>query len=347
MQSYHTWAHEQSIKGYDMTTLENSPRFPINMFKKVMEPRHRVVSISFGPELLGFPTVRKRSFTTALNLETMIWVGPEKDEDISKDFISHFCAQTLMDGGDFAGIDSDESHHKLERYLCEVRGRWPGKGKEFDLREALPPYARLFYDEYMKMIVENDRDKNIASGRNEGGRVVDLSQRPSRGRCGPWIPTLLRNTRLVYMSKDGGKMYTSDELDYSQGWPTIRFTNNLKYTKALSYDFTRLSLSQRESIAGNGIHLASFMAWILYVSSNIVRRNYFSATASVGALTYQKQLLALVDNNADTDVEEEAIQIISDTSDGVISISDLEDASGGSVSEMSADSNGSTFVFDI
>ena len=114
-----------------------------------------------------------------------------------------------------------------------------------------------------------------------GSFTCDVSQHHiERNRSGPFMPTLAKSSVLVNLSAPpedcsqvNGHIFTPNELNFSQGWPSIGFPGNQKYQKCVGHDLSHLSCSAQQDLMGNGIHLPAFAAWALYVSSNVVRRD--------------------------------------------------------------------------
>jgi len=150
MESYFVWANEVAAVNYDTATVENSPRFPMSIWKDRLKDRNHVVSIILGP-IAGWPASRTRRYATSIRKESLIWTGPQTDEEIAKDFAGIFGATTELDASVFAGIDTNENYKKLVREVCSVRGVWFKPEQAFDIRAVLPPNTLTFYDEYDRM----------------------------------------------------------------------------------------------------------------------------------------------------------------------------------------------------
>ena len=74
-------------------------------------------------------------------------------------------------------------------------------------------------------------------------------------------------------AQQDGHYFTTNEVGFSQGWPSIDFGSNRDYMECMGFDFTKLSLTQQACLSGNGMHMASISAWLLYVYSNVVRKD--------------------------------------------------------------------------
>ena len=127
------------------------------------------------------------------------------------------------------------------------------------------------------------------AGELEGAHIVDLSQNPAkRQRSSRWLPTVARSSRFAFVAS-GGKLVdasvlTASELNLSQGWPSIHFGGEVNYTQDVSFELSSFSPSQQVSLTGNGIQLAAFGAWMLFIMVHSVRRDQHEGlTRSIGS----------------------------------------------------------------
>ena len=75
-------------------------------------------------------------------------------------------------------------------------------------------------------------------------------------------------------SDQAGHYFTQRELAFSQGWPSIpQIAACRKYGACISYDLHSLSRRQQTSLQGNGMHLASISSFMLYIFSQLLRRD--------------------------------------------------------------------------
>ena len=66
----------------------------------------------------GWPARRRRSWRTAVNLDTLVWLGPRDASDIQRHFESVYRQSMQTDGDIFLHI-SEEEHRD---YRCRRRG---------------------------------------------------------------------------------------------------------------------------------------------------------------------------------------------------------------------------------
>ena len=88
------------------------------------------------------------------------------------------------------------------------------------------------------------------------------------------LPALQRNTRLVNFSKRNmPHIYTDAELDFSQGWPSLREYAG-GYEQCLPYDISKLTGNSRRALRGNSVHIAAiatFLTFCLGIHNNMKR----------------------------------------------------------------------------
>jgi hypothetical protein len=229
---------------------------------------------AFLPQDLGWPACRRRLFVTAVKKETLLWFGPSQPSEIRSAFLKMFGARVILEGDIFWGLDSGAHRAAFMRHLCATRGVWPLAGASLKLVDVLSPGARDYIKGY-KNLLKNGKRK---IGALHGSYIVDLSQNPAkRARSGAWLPTAARSSKFALLVRGGQEVepsiLTPNELNFSQGWPSLDVGCKLDFAKDMSYDLGALPPRQQQSLTGNGIHLASFAAWVFFIKTQCVRRD--------------------------------------------------------------------------
>ena len=222
---------------------------------------------AFVAQDLGIPVRRTRFVAAAVNQEQLVWVGPATQAGVMDEFLQLFGRAVQLECDAFCGLDSQAN---LEADLLDsFRGRQI-YGTIAELRALpfgshLPPSQVLALAGYEKLFNEGDK---VGAG---GAFMADVSQNPEeRPRCGPWVQTLARSSHFVSVSKK--HTYSRAELDFAMGFPTIPLKNAC-FEACNAYPVHKLPWSGYRKITGNGMHLASMMAWWMYVCMNCVRRD--------------------------------------------------------------------------
>jgi len=152
------------------------------------------------------------------------------------------------------------------KYLMSKRGFWTKSTPALEdffspgaERSRLAKYQEVFQD--------------LTRVGPTGAMCADISQDPEhRLRCGPWLPALTRSTQLVSLSRS--HIYTPNELDFSQGWPSLEMEPCKKYQSCMPVaswsDFAPLD---RQHLLGNGMHLFQLSCIWQYVLSNLLLRD--------------------------------------------------------------------------
>jgi len=108
---------------------------------------------------------------------------------------------------------------------------------------------------------------------------------------------------------DGGHIFSSYEVAFSQGWPTGDFPENRVYKcykDCMAFNVEDASTHAQAQMQGNGVHLAALSAWQLYVYSHVMRKDLLNKLTP--CLTWKRpQLPQVIDNSQDAEPEEEAI----------------------------------------
>ena len=78
-ESWMIWVLEQRRRGLDLVWHENSNNFDVELFIKGMSPAYIVITVVTGPEDLGWPARRRRRFSCAIRLASLVWLGPLDD----------------------------------------------------------------------------------------------------------------------------------------------------------------------------------------------------------------------------------------------------------------------------
>ena len=268
---WHIWSSHMSQLGYDLTFLENSPRFPLAELGRKVEPDAHLISVVTGPELFGWPLRRQRLFTTAIRRSTMLWIGPDTNDGIMRDFAAIFRASIAVDASFFAGIDTDAQRKEFMRCLCERRGTWANgeHALQMRLQDLLPPGERRNLAK-LKALADARPSRFVGCS---GGCIGDVSQKPDVvTRCHYMMPPLLRNSRLVAMTAGcEPALLTPAEINFAHGWPTVPALENDSY-RFVANSFAGLSVKEHQALTGNAMHLPAFTSWMLYVLAHCFPR---------------------------------------------------------------------------
>lgn len=252
----------------DLVLSENTQHYPYKT--KIREPlarTHRTIHIKTGSQFLGIPQSRTRVFSAALANDRLIWVGPESDADIDQQFHEVFGSRLELDGDDLMMSSDDVVGEDLlqrarSRKVSVVKDYWRlGMTKNMLL---LPPgQAETFsaYGEQMEQLAGPSGSYLADLEQNEHGKT-------SGG--GPLFPICITHGVVCSFSKS--RIATGEEHLAAQG--VNMFGDRIAPTFASRLSPVLKKLSRREQIfvAGNGLCVPAFGAFLLYVLGNIRRR---------------------------------------------------------------------------
>ena len=209
----------------------------------------------------------------ALDMKSLAWVGPDTQSDIEVDFMNFVERHTVMDADVWTSLDTEANLFAARLEMSN------GTFNDCDAARCDKlPITRFFPTVAAKNRMQGyiDRASNKA-GTASGDVACDPSQNPeTRGRASPWLPTLTRGTKPIWLSPavgDRGYVYTMRELAFSQGWPSIPTSGNHAARSTLAFDLHKLPTCQQRSLLGNGMHLCSLASFFIYVMAHVVRRD--------------------------------------------------------------------------
>ena len=126
------WLGMTALSDMDLTTCENSDRMPKRISQKGLDDfapnRWLLISLKQDSSRTGWPYHRHRRWRTALNMNTMIWLGSNTtaDDDVQRHFDSLFNAHSDLDGDAFLDLDDDDAVEEevVRRSLAAVQGNF-------------------------------------------------------------------------------------------------------------------------------------------------------------------------------------------------------------------------------
>jgi hypothetical protein len=247
--SYVDWFHESHLNSVNL--LEQAPGMDPAIYEKgvplddlflreatALTQTHIVKISVFGGSDLGAPCDRKRLRGMSAKQADWVWIGAGDGMNVTEDFLKVFRRQVVATGDIFANLDSDANilkhRNELTRRANKRRKRNKVDGEltpdALTLEELVPPHAfenakayhKIFnapnYDKFPDNVMIADLSQNVQGKAGETGE----KKRFTRGRCGPWLPTLQCSSVPALMSKDSVEktyLFTAKELSFSQGFP--------------------------------------------------------------------------------------------------------------------------------
>jgi hypothetical protein len=272
-QVWNVWVANAACSPNDMVTLENSNLMPARIFKDSLDEfapgKWLMVGLLVNCLRQGWPYNRHRSYRTAVNSETMVWLGPPVSEPdaIQRHFDSIFDCTTVLDGDIFLGsTEADVQEEKEMRYkLAASQGVYTRDGSVPAARHCLSRCERRHFDQY-----------GVLFGDTKPGEafIADLSQNlDARRRYGPRLRAYCTSSVNYSYSQD--KFFSQRAARRAHGWPAPGSQAHDLYGECLPHDWdkTSISFSQSQLVIGQGMQLGEVGAVFLYILAHTLRRD--------------------------------------------------------------------------
>ena len=273
MESYHCYTALIRTERINLKFLENAPGFPFQRWQQdVCAPgSHCVISktATFGPNDIGFPTLRLRLLGFQTEDTRFTWHGPDT-LDVTEDLLGIFGGSPGMYATDFVGLSVDrESYYKG---LARLRGIYSlPDGATFaalKIDDIVPVCYRRHLKEYRQLAAHSPHKMVLCD------LATDPVARP--GRAGMISPTSTKNTTLARVTADGvgDALLTPAEAEFLHGWPSLPSLYTSQEAKEFATcqpfpDDLKITDNKKKAFTGNGQHLACMARWFLYVVSHL------------------------------------------------------------------------------
>eukprot|EP00974_Lingulodinium_polyedra_P004907 461289-Lingulodinium_polyedra.AAC.1 len=98
----------------DIYISECAERYPAETRQGVVAQTHRLIVLRTGPAQLGFPVRRVRAFGVGLNLQSLVWTGPDLQKDQQQLFDALFNRPMELTGHIYFCADDNMVHSYAE-----------------------------------------------------------------------------------------------------------------------------------------------------------------------------------------------------------------------------------------
>lgn len=182
------FVNEAANLKYDLTWVENSPFFPVELLQQKWETTHKILWVVAGPEHLGWPIFRRRLFAVGISRETLVWAGPSTPGGVQEAFSEFFRARCVVTGGDvFLGSDTEEQRQAVVRAMSQARGVWTKRGDKVDYRKLLPQKAqddklcKRGRSSLPELVLPRPESRSLGRNYTNLQTLEQVSRRPSLG----------------------------------------------------------------------------------------------------------------------------------------------------------------------
>ena len=252
----------------DLFFSECTPRYPVQQKLPEGMKYHRTLTITIGPECMGWPVRRQRLLMCGLNLKTLRWVGPD---NYVHDFKQRYYRGMRLSGDTFFEAPEDEVHaeymHLAHGRKFQVsRAEVSSLSTQAMLDMALPPGARLRLQHYHEKRANLEPDQVL---------ICDVDHNPDTKGSSPgseW-PVQLTHGTFINVTHDPEKDRVAIGMEHlsAMGFNIYPPQDCSLHRSRLVDVLKALPTRQQKLLAGNGMHLVTQAAWMMYVLANVVR----------------------------------------------------------------------------
>ena len=167
------------------------PRYDADERQAPLSETHRLISIKTAPIELGFPIRRKRSLASGINLNNLVWCGPETLKDIQEEFDTLYSRDLVLDGSIYFTASDEEIFKTHEEVALSKRGKKSGHsvfGEADHLNEKFrgkgllaSGASRVVLTAPNHVIASESEEEMRRKGIEGGHRFCDLDQHPGFG----------------------------------------------------------------------------------------------------------------------------------------------------------------------
>ena len=104
-ETYYVAMGEHAAGKFDISCIEEAAEMPPEHYAGKMRKKHKVIHCLYSPQEDGTPVKRPRFMGAGLNRETLIWLGPDK-EDVTNEVLAIFSRRPARDASIFALQDT-------------------------------------------------------------------------------------------------------------------------------------------------------------------------------------------------------------------------------------------------
>jgi hypothetical protein len=259
------WAAERQARAEqseeDVFFQECTPKYPWQVkLQKPMSKSHHVMSVVWGPEMMGWPIRRTRRLCVGLNRLTMVYVGPT---NYAEEFMALFACDMKLTGDVFL-LASPEQLDAEARRRADLRGVSASDYSCLPLHQLLPPGQLLRLGAHTSFKAEAEGELESETW------FADLEQWPKTGSSTPGLsfPTQLTHGSLFAWSRRN--LVHPYELLQAHGFNLFQQTSSI-FPSPLLPKFSKMSSNQLKILCGNGWHLPAMACWVMFILSNTVR----------------------------------------------------------------------------
>lgn len=255
----------------DVYFTECAPNYKVQVKQAALHDTHHIMSVLTGPELFGYPAFRLRSYGAGINRLRFVWVGPPP-ASVQEDFARIFHVPVAMDArmymtAPWSDVMAFSEGLATSRKIFFKRPPEVEGSLANSLHVLCPASMLSRKGAYERFFVERGASPPW---------FADLEHNPKFGAPSQssFLPTILTHPRIYCwphgLEERGQRFMLPDEMLFSHGFDMVPELCGDRPLSGLSAIFKELSDKSTGLLIGNGMHVPTLSAWILYVLSNIV-----------------------------------------------------------------------------
>ena len=253
----------------DVSFSECSSKYPVVEKQLVpLKETHTTVFVKVCPSILGFPSLRERTFAANVAQGRQVWVGPSDKDDIMAAFLKFYGATCSLTGEVYLQADLEELK---EMVRCAVRRR----------RKALPPsFESTFNGEMEDLLVKmcppgavqrkvEHETHRLEFPKEKRFLFSDIDHHAGKGPLSTGkFPVMLTHGSYWNYSQ---KRFASRKEEFSaQGVDMYESLAGKRGISPMAAVFADLDDRHQQVLNGNAIHVPAFAAWMMFVLGNIM-----------------------------------------------------------------------------
>ena len=274
---HHVW-HAERVRAAEMNAeslffTECSALYPAGQKQaETLSSQYQIVHVVTSPDKLGFPVRRSRSFTAGVNRAEYVWCGATTPEAMQLEFDLLFGRSCMLTGDAFFNAELEEVQGWVRKMCKRRKASIPE-----DLLRQEPVGNLLPFILAPSFVTRLQTYKRLAAQKSglDGSFLCDLEQNPGFGPgSGLLFPSMCTHPCIFSMKMDrvalAGECLAAQGLDM---YPTQWGDRGSSPLRDLFRDFDEKHVL---FMAGNSIHVPTFLCFMLYILGNIERRDDLS-----------------------------------------------------------------------
>ena len=272
---HHIWHIDRvraaELHAEDFFFTECAHAYPADKQAAGLEDLYHVVHIKTSPHHLGFPVRRPRTFTAGISKESFVWIGPETDEELQEMWSNLFDRDCFLTGDVYFCASDEQVSAWVSERAAKRKKKLPMNWQRQTVEQLLPmvlPVGAVSRKRKYDDVFETGKALN-------GSFLCDLDHNPGYGpTAGPLFPPM--DTHPSIYSYVHRRLALPLECFSAQGLDVFPALAGARGLTPLLPVLESLSDIDARFLAGNSLHVPSYICWMLFVFGHCRRRSELS-----------------------------------------------------------------------